>query len=170
MATNRKLGKPTDIRMAMLKTLTTDLIMHGKIETTLAQAKAASRMADKCITIAISGCEDVISEEKKATDNKGKETKATVVKDGPKKLIARRKLMAILYDKQEEKGKNEKKSAYKARTEQIQHPLIERIFDDLAPKYAKRAEELGTKGGYTRVLKTSLRRGDNAQLAIVTLV
>lgn len=78
--------------------------------------------------------------------------------------------MAILYDKQEEKGKNEKKSAYKARTEQIQHPLIERIFDDLAPKYAKRAEELGTKGGYTRVLKTSLRRGDNAQLAIVALV
>ena len=166
----QKLSLPTDERNALISGLVTDLLWHGKIETTLAQAKAASRMADKCITIAISGCEDVISEEKKATDNKGKETKATVVKDGPKKLIARRKLMAILYDKQEEKGKNEKKSAYKARTEQIQHPLIERIFDDLAPKYAKRAEELGTKGGYTRVLKTSLRRGDNAQLAIVTLV
>jgi len=41
------------------------------------------------------------------------------------------------------------------------------LFDDLAPKYAKRAEELGTKGGYTRVLKTSLRRGDNAQMALV---
>ena len=40
------------------------------------------------------------------------------------------------------------------------------MFDDLAPKYAKRAEELGTKGGYTRVLKTHLRRGDNAQMAI----
>lgn len=166
----QKLSLPTDERKALISGLVTDLLWHGKIETTLAQAKAASRMADKCITIAISGCEDVISEEKKATDNKGKETKATVVKDGPKKLIARRKLIAILYDKQEEKGKNEKKSAYKARTEQIQHPLIERIFDDLAPKYAKRAEELGTKGGYTRVLKTSLRRGDNAQLAIVTLV
>ena len=39
MATNRKLGKPTDIRMAMLRTLTTDIIMHGKIETTLPRAK-----------------------------------------------------------------------------------------------------------------------------------
>ena len=39
MATNRKLGRTTDIRMAMLKTLTTDLIMHGKIETTLPRAK-----------------------------------------------------------------------------------------------------------------------------------
>ena len=34
MATNRKLGKTTDIRLAMLKTLTTDLMLHEKIETT----------------------------------------------------------------------------------------------------------------------------------------
>ncbi len=166
----QKLSLPTDQRTALLRGLVTDLLWHGKIETTLAQAKAASRLADKCITIAMNAYTDVVSEEKTATDNKGKETKATVVKDGPKKLSARRELMSILYDKQEEKGKNEKKSAYKARTEQIQHPLIERLFDDLAPKYAKRAEELGTKGGYTRVLKTALRRGDNAQLAIVALV
>ena len=33
MATNRKLGKTTDIRLAMLKTQVTDLILHGKIET-----------------------------------------------------------------------------------------------------------------------------------------
>ena len=39
MATNRKLGRTTDIRMAMLKTLTTDLIMHGKIETTYQEQK-----------------------------------------------------------------------------------------------------------------------------------
>ena len=39
LATNRKLGRPTDQRMSMLKTLTTDLILHGKIETTLCRAK-----------------------------------------------------------------------------------------------------------------------------------
>ena len=49
-------------------------------------------------------------------------------------------------------------------------PLVEKIFDDLAPKYAERAKELGQKGGYTRVLKTTVRRGDNAQMAIVELV
>ena len=34
MATNRKLGRTTDIRLAMLKTQVTDLLWHGKIETT----------------------------------------------------------------------------------------------------------------------------------------
>ena len=166
----KKLSMPTDQRNAMLRGLVTDLLWHGKIETTLATAKAVSRLADKYITIAINSHEDIVSEDRNVTDAKGKETKATVVKDGPKKLAARRRLMAKLYDKQEQKGAREKKAAYKARTEQIQHPLIERMFDDLAPKYAKRAEELGTKGGYTRVLKTHLRRGDNAQMAIVELV
>ena len=166
----RKLSLPTDQRNPMLRGLVTDLLWHGKIETTLAQAKAVSRLADKYITIAINAYEDIITEEKTTTNEKGQEEKTTLVKDGPKKLAARRTLMAKLYDKQEEKGLKESKSAYKARTAQIQHPLIERLFDDLAPKYAKRAEELGTKGGYTRVIKTALRRGDNAQKAIVELV
>ena len=53
MATNRKLGRTTDIRMAMLKTLTTDLIMHGKIETTLPRAKEVKAIADSLISLAI---------------------------------------------------------------------------------------------------------------------
>lgn len=53
MATNRKLGRTTDIRMAMLKTLTTDLIMHGKVETTLARAKEVKSIADSIIALAI---------------------------------------------------------------------------------------------------------------------
>ena len=44
------------------------------------------------------------------------------------------------------------------------------MFDELAPKYADRAKEVGQGGGYTRVLKTTIRRGDNAQLAIVELI
>ena len=38
MATNRKLGKTTDIRLAMLKTQVTDLLLHGQIKTTAARA------------------------------------------------------------------------------------------------------------------------------------
>ena len=53
LATNRKLGRTTDIRMAMLKTLTTDLIMHGKVETTLARAKEVKAIADSLIALAI---------------------------------------------------------------------------------------------------------------------
>ena len=38
------------------------------------------------------------------------------------------------------------------------------LFDEVAPKYADR------KGGYTRVTKTDIRRGDQAPMAIIELV
>ena len=53
MATNRKLGRTTDIRMAMLKNLTTDLLVHGKVETTLPRAKEVKAIADSIISLAI---------------------------------------------------------------------------------------------------------------------
>jgi len=42
--------------------------------------------------------------------------------------------------------------------------IVEKLFDDLGPRYAKR------KGGYLRILKTGFRKGDNAPLALVTLM
>ena len=53
LATNRKLGRTTDIRKAMLKNLTTDLLVHGKIETTLPRAKEVKSIADSIIALAI---------------------------------------------------------------------------------------------------------------------
>ena len=166
----KKLGKNTDQRNAMLRGLATDLLWNGRIETTFDRAKAAARLAEKYITIAISGYEDVVTETKTTATKTGKEKQVKVTKDGPKKLTARRRLMGLLYDRQEKRAKGEKKAAYVARTEAIKYPLIEKMFDDLAPKYADRAKEVGQGGGYTRVLKTTVRRGDNAQLAIVELI
>ena len=42
--------------------------------------------------------------------------------------------------------------------------IVEKLFDDLGPRYAKR------KGGYLRILKSGFRKGDNAPLALVTLM
>ncbi len=166
----QKLSRPTDQRLALVSSLASDLLWYGKIETTLDRAKQAARYAEKCITLAIKSYTDVVTEEKTTTDSKGKEKKVTISKDGAKKLAARRKLMALLQDRQFARQKGEKKQAFKARKGDIEHPLIEKIFEDYAPKYAERATEKGTAGGYTRVVKTSLRRGDNAQLALVELV
>lgn len=166
----KKLGRPTDQRLAMLSGLATDLLWYGRIETTVDRAKEAARIAEKCITIARDGYKDVVTDTKVTVDAKGKEVKTTVSKDGAKKLNARRKLMAILNPKAEQRAKGEKKESFEARTQGIKNPLIEKLFDDLAPKYEARATEKGQNGGYTRVLKTSVRRGDNAQMAIVELV
>ena len=78
--------------------------------------------------------------------------------------------MAKLNDIQEVRQPKEAKSAFIARTEDIKNPLIEKIFNVYAPKYAKRKEELNNGGGYTRVIKTGTRNGDNALMAIVELV
>lgn len=51
MPGTRKLGKSTDHRMAMLKNLTTQLLAHGKIETSVAKAKEVRSMAEKMITL-----------------------------------------------------------------------------------------------------------------------
>ena len=53
MATNRKLGRTTDIRMSMLRNLTTDLLVYGKVETTLPRAKEVKAIADSLISLAI---------------------------------------------------------------------------------------------------------------------
>ena len=167
---NKKLGRPTDQRLAMVANLATDLLWYGRIETTLERAKEAARYAEKCITIALGGYGDVLVSEKKTVDSKGKEKTVTVNKDGVKKLNARRKLISMLEDRQEQRVKGEKKAAFAARVGSVKNPLIEKMFDEIAPKYAARIEEKGNAGGYTRIIKTELRRGDNAQMCVVELV
>lgn len=43
------------------------------------------------------------------------------------------------------------------------HKLVSLLFNDIAPRFTNRL------GGYTRILNLGLRRGDNAQLAILAL-
>ena len=167
---NTKLGKPTDQKLALVSNLATDLLWYGRIETTFERAKAAARLAEKIITLAVDTYEDVVTVDKTTLDNNGKEKTVTVSKDGVRKLNARRTIIAKLYDRQEQRKKGEKLVDFEARTQGIEMPLIEKIFDDIAPKYAERIKEKGQKGGYTRVLKTTIRRGDNAQMAIAELV
>ena len=78
--------------------------------------------------------------------------------------------MSYLYDLQEVKGEKESKAAFKERTKGINHPLIEKVFNVYAPKYAERAKEKGNFGGYTRVIKLGARRGDAAEMAKVELI
>lgn len=165
-----KLGKTTKQRMAMLRGQASQLLWYGRIETTAARAKELRSYVEKLITKAVNTYDDVVEFEVIAKDKKGKEIKTTSVKDGPKKLAARRAIMAKTYDLQEIKEFGESKKDYKARTAQINHPLVEKLFNEIAPKYAQRKEELGQGGGYTRIYLLGQRRGDAAETAIIELV
>ena len=175
MATNRKLGRTTDIRMAMLRTLTTDLIMHGKVETTLPRAKEVKSIADSIISLAIKEKDNFemvdVKVVKAKLDSKGnKETELVKSKNGkeylkvvketttekrqkdmPSRLNARRKMMRTLNKVKDEKGNN--------------IDLPSKLFNEIAPKYAGK-----NVGGYTRIVKAGPRRGDGAEVAILQLV
>ncbi len=51
MAHQRKLGRPTDQRRAMLRNMTTSLLENGRIITTLTRAKEVQKLADKMVTL-----------------------------------------------------------------------------------------------------------------------
>ncbi|KPJ69857.1 hypothetical protein AMJ44_01975 [candidate division WOR-1 bacterium DG_54_3] len=48
---NKKLGKATDQRLAMLRSLVRSLFLHGRVEVTLTRAKEARKTAEKLIAL-----------------------------------------------------------------------------------------------------------------------
>lgn len=165
-----KLGRTAKERTALLRGLASQLIWYGKIETTEAKAKALQPYVEKIITKAVNTFDDTIEIDVVKKDAKGNDITVKSIKDGTKKLAARRAIMAKTYDLQEIKAFNESKKAYRDRTKDVKHPLVEKLFNELAPKYAQRKEEVGQGGGYTRVYSLGARRGDGADTAIIELI
>ena len=175
MAKNRKLGKTTAQRKAMLRTQATDLILNEKITTTVARAKETKAIVDSLIALAIKekdNFEEVETKVVKAKlDSKGnkvtelvkskngkeflkvvkEETTEKRQKDMPSRLNARRKMMRKLNKVKDSDGKN------------IDVPA--KLFNEIAPKYAGK-----NVGGYTKIVKAGPRRGDAAEVAILQLI
>jgi len=160
----RKLGKATDARLALLKNQVSQLLWNGKLETTEARAKEVQKLAEKYITLAVNTYKDTVEVEKTKIVN-GKETTVKVINDGAKKLAARRRLMSNLADLQEQRLAKESATEYKIRTKTVRHPLIEKIFNEYAPKFDRE-----TKGGYTAIYKMNPRRGDAADMALIVIL
>ena len=170
---NRKLGKPSDQRVALLRNQTTALLWNGKIITTETRAKEIRSIAEKIITLAVSEYQNSDTVEKETYNEKDQIVKVEKQQDRPSKLHARRQIMAYLYDipepRKEKDGKVETKSEYKERTKDVRHPVVEKLFREIAPKYDARAKE-GKRGGYTRITKLGPRRGDAAEMVVLELV
>ena len=174
MAINRKLGRTTDIRKAMLKTGLTDLLLHGKIQTTEARAKELKAMADSIIALAIREKDNFETVDVKvvkakldangrkvtelAKSKNGKEYQKVVKeettekrqKDMPTRLNARRKMMTMVNKVTDSEGNN--------------IDLTSKLFNEIAPKYENR------NGGYTRIVKLGQRRGDAAEVVVLSLI
>ena len=170
MATIAKMNRPTKERLSLIRNQASSLLWDGKLTTTSAKVKSLQSYVEKILTLAINSYNDTVTVLKNSVDEKGVKTKKEVLNDGPKKLKARRLIMSKLFDRQEQRLPKEAKSNFMERTKDINHPLIEKIFNVYAPKYAEKNKETNQKGGYTRIYKTEVRRGDAAQLCLIELV
>ena len=170
MSQYRKLGRPTDQRIALLRGQVTELLNKGKIITTDTRAKEVRSIAEKLITLAVRECENTVEATKSTQNDKNQTVEITVKNDSPSRLHARRQVMEILYKVPLTREEDETKKEFAARSNQIKNPVVDKLFDELGPKYKKRAEEKGQRGGYTRIIKMGPRRGDAAEMVILEMV
>ena len=109
----RKLGKTSAQRKALLRQQVTDLLEHGKMETTFYRAKEVQPVVEKMITLGKKG-----------------------------DLAAYRRALSFI----------------------TKEDVAHKLFKEIAPEYAER------NGGYTRIIRTGVRRGDAAETAMIELV
>ena len=162
MAGYRKLGRTASQRKALLRNQVTNLLYHGKIQTTEAKAKEIRRIAEK-LTAKVAKKDSDGKRVKNVVDGKKvtvfDEVEKTIKKDQPSRLNARRKMLSYFYPVVEAPVNGRKK---KANTKNID--MANHMFEEVAPKYADR------NGGYTRMIKIGARRGDGAEVVIIELV
>ena len=178
MAKYRKLGRTSSQRKALLRNQVTALLTHGKIVTTEAKAKEVVKIAEGLIALAIKEKDNyemvTVTAKVPVKDKDGKRVKEVVdgkkvtkfdtvekeiKKDLPSRLHARRQMMKVLNTVVEVP---EAAAGKKKNTKEVD--LVAKLFDEYAVKYADR------KGGYTRIIKKGLRKGDAAMEVILELV
>jgi len=136
------LGRTTEHRLALLRNLCTSLITHERVITTLPKAKELRPFAEHAITLG----------------------KRALAADVPEKALHNRRLAAAYFFS----GNTNRvpdggyKRPQAPRTAGV--AALDKLFDELASRFADRP------GGYTRILKLGVRRGDGAQMALIELL
>lgn len=178
MAGYRKLGKTSDQRKALLRNQVTALLYNGKIITTEARAKEVRKIAEGLIAKAVKEKDNFetvkVTAKVPRKDKDGKRVKEVkdgkkvtvydevekeIKKDLPSRLHARRQILRVLYPVTEVPA-----AAAGRKRNTKQADIVAKLFDEVAPKYANR------NGGYTRIVKIGLRKGDGAMMVLLELV
>lgn len=170
MAKQRKMGRTASQRKALLRNQVTNLVWYGRIETTVTRAKEVRSSAEHLITLAMKVYDQNVEATKEYHNDKGQLTTITVENDTPEKLRIRRILMGYLYEIKELKLEDENKADYKERTKDNKHPVVEKMFREIAPKFAQRNKDKGCAGGYTRIIRKGPRRGDAAEMCYLEII
>lgn len=160
MAKYRKLSRTASQRKALLRGQITSLIQNNKIVTTEAKAKEVQKIVEGLIALAVKEKDNFetvkVTAKVAKKDKDGKRVKEVV--DGKKVTV---------YEEVEKEIKKDMPSKLHARRQMLKVLYVDetnKLFDEIAPKYANR------NGGYTRIVKIGLRKGDAAMEVLLELV
>ena len=142
----RRLGRPTDQRLALLHNMVTSLLWHGSVVTTPARAKEARSIAEKLITLAK---EDTLHHRRLARRLLRPRAGLVRMKKG-----AHREALAA----------DAQKAAQAGRSPSSVDNSVRHLFEHVAPQYQDRP------GGYARIVRIGPRRGDGVTRVKLHLV
>jgi large subunit ribosomal protein L17 len=153
----RTLGRTSGQRKNLYRSLVTALLLHERVQTTEAKARAIRRHAEKLITLSRRGQTERILELARAND---RAALASLVQ-----TKRAEKLLATDPDDLEQTVRAMGVSARRLAAARLNGPAaVRKLFDELGPRYMERP------GGYTRILKLGYRKGDAAPMALIELV
>lgn len=144
---HRKLGRPTEHRISMLRNLATSLVnsREDRIVTTLPKAKELRSFIERAITLS-----------RRAASLEGNGSEATGVH-------LRRQAASFFHPGNYRRATTTRRGQIPpARSAGV--AALRRLFDELGERFKDRP------GGYTRIIKMGRRAGDGAELAIIELV
>ncbi|MBM3457563.1 MAG: 50S ribosomal protein L17 [Armatimonadetes bacterium] len=148
----RKLGLPSDQRMALLRCQVRQLLARNFIITTETRAKEVRRIAERLITTAR---EDTIGNRRICERVLATET--------PERGIQRPEGFGALHPNRKAELTARLRRRKPTPTGQSTADYVNRLFNEIAPRFRTRA------GGYTRIYKIGFRRGDAAPLVKLEL-
>lgn len=142
----RKLGRNTAHLRALFRNMAASLVLHGRIETTLAKAKELRTFVEPLITKSIHLHRALPAGSRKPT-----------AEQQARGLHLRRLIAARLPQGATMKGEDGDRMLNR-------RELVTYLLEEIAPRYLKRP------GGYTRIRRLGFRKGDNAPMVILELV
>lgn len=135
-----KVGRDAGHRRSLIANLLKSMIRNDRIETTVTKAKELRRHADRMVTLA-----------KKST--------LASRRDAIAKLMVRDKSLTPKEAKARKAARNaNEEDRFAGQSEMV---LIDKLFNVFAKRFANR------NGGYTRIIKTQNRIGDNAPVCVI---
>jgi large subunit ribosomal protein L17 len=141
----RKLGLPSDQRRALLTNLARQFVRHGYVHTTLGRAKELRRIVERLVTL-------------------GKQAESVTARREARKILVGHSSSTPSPVDLAGKSSAEKLRILQERSLINGEDLVAHLFDNVAPKFKER------NGGYTRLTRTGVRRGDAAPTAVLELV